>query len=228
MFDRAAIERAVDLQRRSYELLKWMGEAVRRGFIRFDSAHACATLPEAAQVWIERHYRDLPRAAQPAPDDLGPFSNLFATYLESSFDLLRDPGKQLYSPDNHCFCPWCSWMVDAPNLRTKKLTNRDRKRARKLEASFLRATAIEMEVALSVERCDELLDSDDLRESIAMATYGRDLLRRLEGSSEGPASLVVWRRFAWTRLGSPRKGFQLSADAILAAEAAVRAAIVPG
>jgi hypothetical protein len=226
MFDRAVLEQAVDLQRRSYELLKWMADAVRRGFIRFDTAHAYATLPQAALAWIERHFQDLPRAAQPTREELRPFSNLFSTYLEASFELVRDPGKKLHSPRNHCFCPWCSWLVDAPNLRTRKLTGQDRKRAHRLEASYLRATAIELDVALSAARCEELLESSELSEPIALATYGRDLLRRLEGSCEGPASLVLWRKFAWTRQGSPKKGFKLSADAVLAADAAVRGSIL--
>ena len=32
------------------------------------------------------------------------------------------------------------------------------------------------------------------------------------------ASLALWRGFAWTSEGSPREGFQLDAEAILASE----------
>ena len=34
-------------------------------------------------------------------------------------------GKRLYSPDAHCFCPLCSWLIDAPHLKTKKLRSEE-------------------------------------------------------------------------------------------------------
>jgi hypothetical protein len=37
VFSRSALERAMDLQRRSYALLVWMGNAIRKGFILFDT-----------------------------------------------------------------------------------------------------------------------------------------------------------------------------------------------
>ena len=42
-------------------------------------------------------------------------------------------------------------------------------------------------------------------------------MHRLEGMSEGPATLALWRTFAWTKEGSPKKDFQLSADLIMEA-----------
>lgn len=222
------MERAVELQKRSYRLLLWMSDAIKRGFIRFETAHKYASLPEAAHGWLDRHYNDLPRDARPERDQLEALGNLFATYLESSFDLVRDPGKRRVSPDCHCFCPMCSWLVDLPHVRPKKLTNQDKKRARKLQADHLRAVALELDRSLPEERCEELLEDPGLSEAIALATYARDLFRRLEGRTEGPATLALWRRFAWTRAGSPKKGFELSAEAILKAEATVRQAIVQG
>jgi hypothetical protein len=59
-----------------------------------------------------------------------------------------------------------------------------------------------------------------------MTAYAAALLRRLEGSTDGPEVLALWRRFAWTRSGSPRKDFVLTADAVLQAEADVDAAIL--
>src|SRR5262245_57767864 len=111
LFEEGAIRRAVDLQRRSYTLLRWMDQAIEKGFISYDAAHTYATLSGATQAWIDRHYMDIPVAARPAKEDVPAFSALFATYLEGSFDLVREPGQRLYSPDAHCFCPHCSWLV---------------------------------------------------------------------------------------------------------------------
>ena len=34
----------------------------------------------------------------------------------------------------------------------------------------------------------------------------------------GPAVLVLWRGFAWTKEGSPKKGFKLTAEMIIDSE----------
>ena len=123
MFERDAIACAVDLQRRSYQLLRWMTAAIDRGFIAFGDAHEFASLSAATFVWIDRHYADLPPAARPPRDDLRPFCNLFATYLESSFELLEDPGMRHCGCD--CYC--CGTLVEIPRLKLKKLTPQDRR-----------------------------------------------------------------------------------------------------
>lgn len=204
MLEATAIEHAVDLQRRSYRLLRWMTAAIDRGFIRFDAAHDFASLPAAARVWLDRHHNDLPRDARPELDDIPAFANLYATYLEGSFDLAEAPGKQLYSRDHHCYCFMCSWLVDAPRLRPKKPDAHDKRRADKLQERALAQLGV---------------GPSPLREEVALVTYAFDLLGRLQGHSEGAATLVLWRRFAWTPEGSPRKGFELTARAILDAEA---------
>ncbi len=218
MLNRKQISVAVDLHQRSYELLRWMADAVTRGFIVFDTAHDYATLPEAAEKWISRHYNDIPLRARPDRSQLADFSALFSTYLQNSFDLMRDPGKQLYSPDAHCFCPMCSWLVDAPNLKTKKPTPVDKRRARKMKATVVRTILSDQNLSLSYNGVDAITNDIDLREDLSLVTYAQDLIGRTKGITVGPASLVLWRSFAWTREGSPKKGFALSVEMILESE----------
>ena len=146
MLNRDQIRRAVDMQRRSYRLLRWMAKAVEEGFIQFETAHDYSSLPEAAEAWILRHYLNIPSGARVAREDLSDFCAFFSTYLENSFDLVANPGKQLYSPDAHCFCPMCSWLVNAPHLKTKKLTPSDKRRARTMKAATIRDVAAEHHV----------------------------------------------------------------------------------
>jgi hypothetical protein len=203
-----------------------MSDAIRKGFIRFDMAHDYASLPYAARAWLERHYNDLPSANRPEREQIEAFGNLFSTYLESSFDLVRDPGQRLHSPQDHCFCPMCSWLVDLPHLRAKTVRTVDKKRANQLQDTYVRTLALELE--LQAAQADQVLQTTELAEAIALATYGRDLLGRLEGRAEGPATLALWRRFAWTRAGSPKPDFELTAAAILDGEAAIRDALTAG
>lgn len=218
MLDPIAITRAVDLQERSYQLLLWMADAIKRGFIKFTTAHDYASLPEATEKWITRHYLDIPLRARPNKSDLADFSRLFTTYLQNSFILREKPGKRLYSPDAHCFCPMCSWLIEAPHLKTRKISTADRRRALKMKADVIYCMALELETDLTDEQVDIIVAAESDRESLSMLTYAHDLLARLNGYAVGPAALVLWRGFAWTPTGSPKNKFSLKAGDILESE----------
>ena len=219
MLDAGVVADAVRLQEQSYRLLRWMAEAIPKGFINFDAAHHYASLAGAAQAWIVRHHADLPTAARPERDDIPRFARLFASYLESSFDLIAEPGMRKVSEGAHCFCPMCSWLVRAPNLQAKRVTSAIKRRADTLSAIRVRTYARQLELAISDDALVALLARADLREPIALTTYAHELLARLDGFPDGPAALALWRRFAWKPEGSPRPGFELRAPDIMAAEA---------
>lgn len=218
MFDARELERALDLRTRGYLLLRWLSGAIDRGFISCDAAHGYLSFADSALHWLDRHYLDLPVAARPAREDLRDFSRVFTSFLVSSFDFVEEPGKRLYSPDAHCFCPHCSWLIAAPRLRPKRLRKPDKLAARKLKRGWVISLAFELERDWSEAEADRAIDDPELRVAISLGTYGADLLRRVEGKAAGPASLVLWRGFAWTREGSPIQGFELHAEDVLAAE----------
>jgi hypothetical protein len=177
-------------------LLRWTADAIARGFITFSAAHTYATLPAAAQAWIEEHYADLPPPARPPRAELAPFARFFASFLETSFELVEKPGKRLYSPDAHCFCPMCSWLVDVPHLRTKKLVPADKARAEKSKLAALHVLAVEASVSPSDAELEALLAAITLREQLALVAYGRDLLERTRG---GRVARPPWRCGARSR-----------------------------
>lgn len=219
------IERAVDLQQRSYALLRWVADAVDRGSLAFGTVHRFSSLPEAAYSWLERNYDTLPSPVQPPRADLPAFANLFASYLESSFDLVEAPGRQLYSPHAHCFCPICSWFIDAPRLRTKKLSRHDKERAHRLQREAIGKIALDVGIDVSDDEVASLIANPDLYQAAALVAYALELLRRMDDAGEGPVGLALWRAFAWTREGSPKHGFVLHAHAILDAEHAIANAL---
>ncbi len=215
------MRRALDLQERSFRLLQWIDQALRKGALSIDGVHEAVTWSEAAQAWIERHHAALPARCRPGLGDLADFSRLVATALESSFELEAKPGQRLFSPGAHCFCPFCSWLVAAPHLRPKKLTARDKRRASVLEVDVVGALALELGVSLEPGEAERIAGAKALREAVALVAWARILLKRLQGLSEGPATLALWRRFAWTEAGAPRKGFKLEAADVLAAEQSI-------
>lgn len=231
--DPRLLEEAVDLQGRSYRLLRWVDRALQGGALRFDVAHGALTTAEAAEEWIGRHLQSLPPDARPASGELPRFARFFASYLTTSFELDPAPGMRLGGP--HCPCPICSYLVRADHLKPRKLGRHAEEAARSLERLFLG----ELLPRLGAEAVDRALadaESDaDLARDLALATYGRELLRRAEFSSQGAGVLALWRTFAWERSTDPRRpywrpreGFALTAAAILAAQEALLERFGPG
>ena len=227
MLDEEDVRCSVDLQKRSYGLLKWVAAAVGKGQIIFDRAHQYTTVAESARDWLEHHASQVPAKYRPPPGDPGQlekFSKLFSSFLLTSFDLLEKPGTRVVS-ECGCFCPVCTHLAAAPTLRAKKVTLTDKDRARLLKTAYLRGLAKDLGRDITDERAGELVDSAALFEAIALATYGRALIRRCLGDDEGTAILALWRQFAWNRQGSPKKDFELTAEGILSAEKRVAEAI---
>ena len=197
MLDPTKLRHAVDMQHRSYLLLKWVASAVTSGFVSFKTAHTYSTLPLAAEAWIAGHYSNIPANARPAREDLAAFAAFFSTYLTNSFDLIANPGQQLFSPDAHCFCPMCSWLIDAPNLMTKKVTSADKRRAHRIRVATLLKTALEN--ALYYHRIPDCQIAGRRCQPGArlVACVRRRFAAKNEGNCERPCGS---RTVAWFRL----------------------------
>jgi hypothetical protein len=225
LLDQRKLDLAVEMQAKSYALLRWVGQAVASGLLSFRTAHTYSSLPLAAAEWIEKHFQNIPEAARVDQTDIPVFANFFSTYLENSFDLIENPGKIKFSPDTHCFCPMCSWMIDAPNLKTKSLSAGDKKRALKMQIHSVLQLGIDTSAPLDESLAQAIVSQNG--EATALLAYGHDLIQRLDATANGPAVLALWRRFAWNASGSPKPKFRLSTKMILNAESELRALVAP-
>lgn len=109
------------------------------------------------------------------------------------------------------------------HLQPKKLGRRDREEARLLKKTFLERLAGEAAIGVQPEGIEQLLRDPEASRRAALAAYGHELLRRLEGQAWGASALALWREFAWSPKGSPIKGFKLEARKIKQAEEQVLA-----
>lgn len=220
MLPRDEIATAVEIQKRSYKLLRWLGDAIEREFISVSRAHGYATAAEAAREWIEEHYQNLPPATRPEAGQMEAFCNYFGSYVTTSFDLINEPGQRLAS-ECGCFCALCSRLVNAPHLQAKKPSSRDKDRAVRKCADRLEMLAREEGISLSQERARDLAASKDHGRNAAFSAYGLSLLERMKGDDGGLHVLALWRMIAWKPEGSPIKGFELRAEDIRDAEHAL-------
>lgn len=223
MLNRDELSQAIELQRRSYNLLLWLSTAISRNVIRFDRAHEYMDEADVAEAWIAGHYENLPPDCRPKRDQLKPFSRFFATYLTTSFELIKRPGQHLTSSCG-CYCHICTYMVGASHLKTKKLVARDKERARQKKIAALQQLSMEHKIQLDRQQLEKLVDSKKSGPDVALLAYGQQLIERTQGRSVGPAVLALWREIAWTTT-APRKNFVLDAEDIVRAEESLAGAI---
>jgi hypothetical protein len=220
--DRLAL--ALDIHAQSYQLLRWVAEAVRKGFIPATRAHQYANTGDAAFDWLREHYLNLPLGMRPDRRYLREFANFFGTYVTSSFDIVEQPGTRLDSRCG-CYCPLCAHLVNAPHLRPKKLGRRDRERAVQLMVDRVAGLAREEGIGATESAVAAVVSGDETRRSAAYSAYGYWLIRRLDGHTDGAAVLALWREIAWKRTGSPIPGFRLQYEDFVEAEEVVAGAL---
>lgn len=228
MLDREEVSIAVELQRKTYGLLQWISEAVRKGALTFSRAHEYATVAESFRDWLVTYTRQVPGKWRPRMSDareVDMFANLFASYLLTSFELVEEPGFRMAASDWGCSCILCRHLVAAPHLRARRISDHEKNRAQALKVDYVMRLAAEVGGEISDSKARALVDASETAEPVALATYGEALVARCHGSAGEPALLALWREFAWTRAGSPRRDFELAAAKILDAEAVTARAL---
>lgn len=220
MFAREGVDGLLDLQRRSYALLRWVNERVQAGTLRVDAMHGSLDAVAAAAEWVRRNARTLPADARPPEGRLEQFGHLFASYLTASFE-----PAAIKRVSDGCHCGFCTYLVAVPHLRARTPSGEDRRIARQLELDLLEELAAEEGLALFRDELSPLLREErGLGRPLAMVTWVREVARRSAFRGQGSPVLALWREFAW-KAGRPDRGFELTTDAVLEAEAAARNAL---
>jgi hypothetical protein len=218
MFDREELTRVVTLQQKSYKLLQWVGEALRSGTLHFNIVHQALGLSDAAREWLERNWSGLPAEVRPDREDIPAFAHLFASYLTTSFNLVEQAGWR-WESGKGCRCSFCSYLVAVDQLRVRNPDKKARERAREMKELYLSNLAKGNGASVPYAVIEGLLSDTALTEDIAYATYAQELMRRSQFASQGEGVLVLWREIAWDQRGKVKKGFILSAERALQAEA---------
>ncbi len=117
-----------------------------------------------------------------------------------------------------CLCPICSYWIQAPYLKTKKITGKHKKRAQKLKVDYLTKLFLHHDLPINTQQVSVLVSDSETTKELALLAYTDELLKRIEGHKEGPALLALWREFAWDDSGSPIKAFKLLSTMILKLE----------
>lgn len=214
MFDRERLERTIDLQERSYQLLQWLNRGLTAGKTSLSTIHHATGFAASTRVWLERNHSSLPPALRPTADDIDAYSNLLASYLQTSFEVVT--GTLTWG--GPCNCMLCLYTKKATFLKPRKLTPRDKDDAQALKIIYLEHLSTAANLPLLRRDFEPLLPrTDALAHALSLTTYVQELMRRSEFASQGPSVLVLWREIAWEN-HHPRQDFKLDADSVLDAE----------
>lgn len=219
MIDETRMAKVLGLHEQAYALLRWVKESLRAGRLSFSVVHGASNSADAAQEWVGRHRQNIPADARPDQEDLPTFSRLLVSFVTTSFRLNPNAVRPVSSCG--CRCPFCSYLQAGPNLDPRTPSKKDFGTALQLKRIYLSRLVNEQNPALAEKAIERVLMRGDLRESLALATWGAELLRRAEFASQGEAVLALWREFAWAS-GRPKRDFTVTARAICDAERRIR------
>lgn len=218
-FNHIQLAKAIATRDRSYRLLLWISDAIDQGYIQPSRAAHHSGEPHAATEWLRKNYHRIPEECRPQENDIDEFAAFFSTYLTSSFDVIENPGTKGEGPTaGYCQCEICRRIVNAPHLRAKKLSARDKRRADVLIRQSLTELAAQNDLDLADGQAEKILTNPDTKRQAAYIAYGHWLVRRLSGDSDGPAILALWRLIAWDPRGGIRRGFKLKLEDFILAE----------
>jgi hypothetical protein len=218
------VDRAARLQRKAYALLVWFQRHLDRALFPTHEAHAAMGTQRVARMWIEQNLDPLPPEARPTSGDLELLANMFASYLTTSFDVVDRPGYRLETTTG-CLCDVCAYMAQCSHLQPKRLTSGDKAHAQRLKVEALTDLAAAKGHLLSRAQAIEVLATPDVSTNAALVAYAKQLILRLTGDPGDPAVVALWREFAWTREGAPKRGFTLEPADIIDAQSALLAAL---
>ncbi|MCU0862486.1 MAG: hypothetical protein MUC36_01720 [Planctomycetes bacterium] len=223
------LRRLVALQQKAYALLRWLAEQVDAGNVVPDGVHSDdpdpAAVASTAHAWLQANLPRVPWQLRPRNDESEVVGHLFASLLVTSHEVAEQ--RALRASPSGCRCPMCLRLVPGSHLIPRRTDRRDERRARALQFDHVARLAAGLGVDLTEAAIDELLDDRALQPALAMATWAEQLVLRSRGEDEGTPVLVLWRRFAWTRNGSPEPTFVLDADLLLQAEHHLAARLSP-
>src|SRR5688500_20267991 len=111
MTDPTALAHAIEIQHKSYGLLRWISKAIDDGRLPAQFATRHAEGPESAVEWVRRYHGVFPRDVQVASDDIHAMANFFWTYVYTSFDVVRVPGTRREFETVCCSCELCVRLV---------------------------------------------------------------------------------------------------------------------
>lgn len=180
------LENVLDLHRKAYAALLWIGQQARQhpASVSVEIAEELQNVADCER-WTRRHRCDLPANARPAEADMSAFARLLTSFFQTSFHMEqasdeKQPGVQLVR----------GLGQTSVNRKAKK---RDRKTVKDLEILAIKALMEDASIELSYGATIDLIDDPAVAADLALWSYACELQRRCHFASQGRAVHRMWQ-----------------------------------
>ena len=210
MFEREEVTNAVRIQQLGYKFLRYITNKIDNKDFTFSRIHNDESSADVVASWVKDYYDYLPTSILPKKEEIQIFSNYFASYLTTSFELNENPVQT--SSRMECYCDICLQFVNLSHLKSISPNKMDREFAQEKRyeviVEFAKHLAVDISEDLGIQIANDKLSKRDA----AYLAYTKSLFDRINFSKGGVYSLALWREIAWSE-GSPIPDFVLnSAD----------------
>jgi hypothetical protein len=172
------LERALDLQKRSYALLLWIGQSASRLLDQqaLGSWSSCVD-------WLKHHWNDFPVELRPGLAELDAFAKMLTSFFTTSFHVDVKNGK-------------------ARLVRGQKFKNGQSKKhaagktaetAAELSLMAIASLAETEGILLENDVSAAILNDEATSQALSLWSYGCELARRSQFASQGPAVHHLWK-----------------------------------
>lgn len=179
------IEQSVNLQKKAYGLLLWLKDRAKENPAMLKQepfANGAGWLP-----WVEQRMDSFPTQLRPAMEEVAAFTLLLSSFFTTSFRVAEVRRR------DDCKTSLVAGAKPFRGRRNKRATEaRETEAVHELCALALASLATEVGVDSSPEIVARIEADDTLAKDLALWTYARELARRTEFASQGPAVHRLW------------------------------------
>lgn len=216
MFNPNELKHTLEIKSKSYNTLMWINSVIYKSR-SLSKVRAFAEVAVDTEKWVKQHYALIPEHCKPLPEEIPAFSHLLHSYFHISFVLTGDFGKPHNALKHMSFFVFRAFMYPF-YISLRHVTKADKLEAEKMMITQLAHTAEKLGLETNLEQLQTMLEDKSLHEPVAICAYATDLLQRQKGQINGVPVLALWRKFAWSHHGSPKKNFELTVDMIMNAQ----------
>jgi hypothetical protein len=172
------LEKALDLQKRAYALLLWIGKHAQQ--LLDQQALSSSTL---CIDCLKRHGDEFPTELRPGSSELDGFAKMLTSFFDTSFHLEGGDGSDARLVRGRKF-------KDGRNR--KYAQGRAEQAAAELSRIAVASLAQDEAIAIEDEAVSAILKDDAVASMVSLWAYGCELVRRSQFSSQGPAVHRLW------------------------------------
>ena len=180
----AAIQKALDVHKRAYALLMWLKSEAPSQISQLSGAAEERISPASCEEWFFQNSSNIPASLRPGKQEQSAFFHMFSSFFSASFHLEGERGKSRSLERGG--------RAITGRRHKRNARKRDEANTQELERLAVRDLCQATGLAINDDLERAALENSEIAGDLALWTYVRELVRRTEFTSQGPAVHRLW------------------------------------